>query len=72
MIHKLKLKPKTIKLKKTKTENWFCDICGKNYTKLGKYQHLKTEMHKRTVIYIIYHHHRLEDLKRKKIMLKIN
>ena len=49
MIHKLKMKPKTIKSKKTKTENWFCDICGKNCTKLGKYQHLKTEMHKRNL-----------------------
>ena len=48
MIHKLK---KNIPIQKTNTKPntnyWFCDICGKNYTKLGKYQHLKTEMHKR-------------------------
>ena len=25
---------------------WFCDVCKKNYAKTGKYQHLKTEMHK--------------------------
>ena len=43
MSNKLKIKPKIIPKPKHITN---CDICGNNYTKLEKYLHLKTEMHK--------------------------
>ena len=29
-----------------KPSHWYCDLCKKKYAKKGKYQHLKTEMHK--------------------------
>ena len=29
-----------------KPSYWYCDVCKKNYAIKGKYQHLKTEMHK--------------------------
>ena len=45
MVHKLKIKPKKYKPIQ-KTNYWFRNICGKNITNLGKYQHLKTEIHK--------------------------
>ena len=28
---------------------WFCDVCKKKYAKMGKYQHLKTDLHKRNL-----------------------
>ena len=39
----LKIKPKK---NVPKPSYWYCDVCKKNYAIKGKYQHLKTEMHK--------------------------
>ena len=48
MVNKIK-----IKLKKDLpipiSSYWFCDVCKKNYAKKGKYQHLKTDFHKRNL-----------------------
>ena len=41
----LKIKPKK-NVPIPKPSYWYCDVCKKNYTIKGKYQHLKTEMHK--------------------------
>ena len=32
-----------------KPSYWFCDVCKKKYAKKGKYQHLKTDFHKRNL-----------------------
>ena len=45
MVNKLKIKPKK-DIPIPIPSYWFCDVCKKKYAKKGKYQHLKTEMHK--------------------------
>ena len=45
MINKIKIKPKKV----PKPSYWYCDLCKKKYSKKGKYQHLKTDFHKRNL-----------------------
>ena len=45
MVNKIKIKPKK-DIPMPKPSHWYCDLCKKKYAKKGKYQHLKTEMHK--------------------------
>ena len=47
MINKIKIKPKKDEI--PKPSYWYCDLCKKKYTKKGKYQHLKTDLHKRNL-----------------------
>ena len=49
MINKIKIKPKLHLPAKPlpKPSYWYCEICEKKYAKKGKYQHLKTDTHKR-------------------------
>ena len=49
MINKIKIKPKPHLPAKPlpKPSYWYCEICEKKYAKKGKYQHLKTDTHKR-------------------------
>ena len=45
MINKIIIKPKKV----PKPSYWYCDLCKKKYSKAGKYQHLKTDFHKRNL-----------------------
>ena len=47
MINKDKIKPKKVPM--PIQSYWYCDLCKKKYSKKGKYQHLKTDFHKRNL-----------------------
>ena len=48
MVNKIKIKPKK-DIPMPKPSYWYCDLCKKKYAKKGKYQHLKTDFHKRNL-----------------------
>ena len=48
MDNKKKIKPKK-DISIPKPSYWYCDLCKKKYAKKGKYQHLKTDFHKRNL-----------------------
>ena len=53
MVNKIKIKPKKVPAPPAnpmpKPSYWYCDLCKKKYSKKGKYQHLKTDLHKRNL-----------------------